>query len=535
MIKNPVLKGFNADPSMIRVNDTYYIATSTFDWFPGVQIHRSKNLIDWELITHPLQSVEQLNIRGNLDSAGVWAPDLSYSDGKFWLIYSDVKVMEGAFKDVTNYLITAEDIMGPWSKPIKLNGLGFDPSLFHDDDGRKYLVQMEWDHREYHHPFNGIKLTEYSVEEERLLPETAKIIWKGTDVKLVEGPHIYKLFGKYYLFCAEGGTVYTHQEVVARSESLYGPYEYQGEVFLGAYDAPNAPLQKCGHGSLVETQTGEFYFAHLTGRPWHHEYESVVDPRGWCTLGRETAIQKVEWKDGWPSIVGGKQGLVEVEAPDFWQGESQLVSNNQRSDFDTDELDINFNTLRVPFSQEIGEIVDGHLVLNGLGTLSNLHSTSLVARRWQAFSFDAETKVKYEPNTFQQLAGLSNFYNSRHWSMVAITWDEEKGKCIEVLEMNRGNLTSYLAKNKVEIPETVEYVYFKTKVRKQYYTYEYSFDGEDWHSTGVELDAKILSDDYVVMTQGGFFTGAFVGMVNIDYSGYNHKAYFDYFVYDELD
>ena len=116
-----------------------------------------------------------------------------------------MKVTEGAFKDCINYLTTADDIRGPWSEPIRLNGVGFDASLFHDDDGKKYLVQMEWDHREYHHPFHGIKLTEYSVDEQRLLPETGKIIYTGTNVKLTEGPHIYKLNGFYYLFAAEGG------------------------------------------------------------------------------------------------------------------------------------------------------------------------------------------------------------------------------------------------------------------------------------------------------------------------------------------
>lgn len=249
-IKNPVLTGFHADPSIVRVGETYYIANSTFEWFPGVQIYESQDLMNWRLVARPLASVEMLDMKGNEDSGGIWAPDLSYADGKFWLVYTDVKVVNGAFKDCTNYLTTAEEITGPWSQPIRLNGVGFDASLFHDDDGRKYLVQMEWDHREYHHPFNGIKCTEYSVEEQRLLPETGKIIWKGTDVKLVEGPHLYKLFGYYYLFCAEGGTVYTHQEVVARSKTLEGAFESQAETFLTAYDSPENPLQKCGHGAL---------------------------------------------------------------------------------------------------------------------------------------------------------------------------------------------------------------------------------------------------------------------------------------------
>ncbi|MGT2756044.1 glycoside hydrolase family 43 protein [Streptococcus ovuberis] len=531
---NPVIKGFNADPSIIRVEDTYYIANSTFEWFPGVQIHESKDLQNWELIAHPLSTVEHLDMKGNPDSGGIWAPDLSYADGKFWLIFTDVKVVEGPFKDCINYLTTAEDIRGPWSKPIPLNGVGFDASLFHDNDGKKYLVQMEWDHRPWNHPFHGIKLTEYDPESQKLLPETAKIIWGGTDVKLVEGPHIYRIDDYYYLFCAEGGTVYSHQEVVARSKDLFGPYESQPEVFLTAYDSPLNPLQKCGHGALVDTPDGEWFFAHLTGRPWHHATESIRDPRGWCTLGRETAIQRVEWdQDKWPYIVGGKQGNLIVEGPKALKEDGVDRKVNIFDDFIEQDLGIDFNTLRVPFTEKMGTIEDDHLVLKGQGSPSNLHDSSLVARRWQAFHFEAETKVSFSPDTYQQLAGLVNLYNSKHWSMLAITWDEEKGRVLDILEMDRGNLNSYLHKDYIVVPEEVEYIYMKTIVDKEYYRYAYSFDGQDWQIIPVELDAKILSDDYVNQTYGGFFTGAFVGMMAIDYSGYDEAAKFDYFRYTE--
>ncbi|MBC2056246.1 glycoside hydrolase family 43 protein [Listeria booriae] len=536
-IENPVLTGFNADPSIIRVEDTYYIANSTFEWFPGVQIHESTDLVHWQLIGHPLSTTTLLNMKGNKDSGGIWAPDLSYADGKFWLVYTDVKITEGAFKDATNYLTTAEDIRGPWTDPIKLNGVGFDASLFHDNDGKKYLVQMEWDHREYRHPFNGIKLTEYSAEEERLLPETGRIIYHGTDVKLVEGPHIYKLFGYYYLFCAEGGTLFSHQEVVARSKTLFGPYETQpGEVFLTAFDSPDSYLQKTGHGALVETPAGEWYFAHLTGRPWHHDTESSHDPRGWCTLGRETAIQKVTWDvDNWPHIVGGKQGSRFVEAPKDAVSQVYPLTYDEKDDFDAASLNINFNTLRVPFDENMGSLSanPGHLRLIGKGSLANEHELSLVARRWQAFHFEAETAVKYEPTTFQQMAGLVNYYNSQHWSMIHVTWNEINGRVIEVTQNDCGNLTSFLKEEAISVPDSAEYVYFKVRVEKSHYVYAYSFDGENWQDIKPKLDAKILSDDYVVQSYGGFFTGAFVGMASVDYSGYDLPADFDYFAYKE--
>lgn len=156
----------------------------------------------WNLTTSILDSVEMLDMKGNPCSGGIWAPDLSYADGKYWLVYTDVKVVNGAFKDMYNYLTISDNIKGPWCKPIKLNGVGFDSSLFHDDDGKKYIIQQTWDHREYNNPFNGLTLTEYDVDNKRLKPETAKIVYKGTNVKTVEGPHIYKLNGYYYIFAA---------------------------------------------------------------------------------------------------------------------------------------------------------------------------------------------------------------------------------------------------------------------------------------------------------------------------------------------
>ncbi len=540
-IQNPVLPGFNSDPSIIRVEDTYYIATSTFEWFPGVRIHTSKDLVHWNLEAHPLSTVDLLDMRGNPASGGIWAPDLSYADGKFWLVYTDTKITDGSFKDMTNYLTTATDITGPWSEPIKLNGVGFDASLFHDDDGRKYLIQQTWDHREYKHAFDGLTLTEYDAKAERLLPETARTVYRGTEVKLVEGPHIYKINGYYYIFAAQGGTVYTHEEVVARSKTLDAlSFETQpGEVFLTNFDTPFNYIQKQGHGGLVDTPSGEWYYASLCGRPWHHPNESITEPRGWCTLGRETSIQKVEWDEtGWPHIVGGHGGTTEVDAPKDAIFTEAPANHNQFNEFDEKELDINFNTLRVPFDGKMGNINDevpGHLRLYGQGSLENFFDLSLVARRWQAFNFNAETKVKFNPTSYQAMAGLTNYYNDKHYSWIFITWNEINGAVIEVAQNDRGNYTSFLKDDAIKIPEGTDYVWFRTKVRKQTYTYEYSFDGQTYFEIPIVLDAAILSDDYVNQTMGGFFTGAFVGLAAVDYAGYRTPADFDYFNYEELE
>ncbi|MFD0704833.1 glycoside hydrolase family 43 protein [Alloscardovia venturai] len=536
-ISNPVLPGFNADPSMIRVGDTYYIANSTFEWFPGVRLHESQDMIHWSLIPSPLTRPEQIDMRGVPSSGGVWAPDLSYADGKFWLVYSNISMVDGAFKDGTNYLVTAEDIRGPWSDPIRLNFTGFDASLFHDDDGRKYLVQQTWDFREYHHPFDGITLTEFDTSTMTLKPETARTIWRGTKAKLVEGPHLYKINGYYYLFCAEGGTVYTHQESVARSQTLEA-MSFEGmpsNPFITNFDTPDSYLQKQGHGALVNTPSGQWYYASLCARPWHHDNEPAYDPRGWSTLGRETSIQQVEWDDdGWPYIVGGHGGQRYVDAPRDGIATDVPSHHNQHDEFDSHKLDLNWNTLRVPFTEKMGHVGDGELVLHGQGSLRNLFDLSLVARRWQAFNFDSHVYLEFNPTTYMAMAGLTNYYNDFCWSWIYVTWDEKREcRVIDVAQNNRQTYTTFLQDKAIAIPDGISGVWLKTKVRTQSYTYEYSFDGENWHEIPVQLDAALLSDEYVNQTYGGFFTGAFVGLACVDVSGYRADARFKHFDYKE--
>ena len=536
-IKNPILTGFHPDPSIIRVHNTYYIANSTFEWFPGVRLHQSTDLVHWTQVPSPLASTRLVNMIGDPASGGVWAPDLSYADGKFWLVYSDVKSVQGPFKDLQNYLTTAESIEGPWSNPVPLNSLGFDASLFHDQDGRKYLVQQTWDHREYRNSFNGITLTEFDPQSQRLLPETARTISTGDDVRLVEGPHLYRHNGYYYLFAAEGGTAFAHQEIVARSKTLDAlSFVNQPDgPFITNIDSPDSYLQKQGHGELVDTPNGEWYYASLVSRPWHHANESTHDPRGWSSLGRETSIQKVIWDNsGWPRIVGGHNGTTMVDAPKGSLVTSNVPKQSQHDDFQAPVLSPDWNTLRQPFSPKLGTVGNGVLNLVGRQSLSSTFDVSLVARRWQAFEFDATTQLSFNPTSYQQMAGLVNFYNDRHYSWVFITRDEQRGPVIEVAQNDDNHYTSFLKDQAIRIPEGTNTVWFKTIVRTQTYQYQYSFNGTDWRTIPITLDAAILSDDYVMKNYGGFFTGAFVGLAAVDYAGYETSANFFKFDYTEL-
>lgn len=529
-IKNPILTGFHPDPSICRAGEDYYIAVSTFEWFPGVGIYHSKDLKNWHLVARPLNRLSQLNMIGNPDSGGIWAPQLSYHDGQFWLIYTDVKVTDGQWKDCRNYLVTCDTIDGEWSEPIYLNSSGFDPSLYHDESGKKYLLNMLWDPRVGNHNFYGIVMQEYDHEQKKLVGER-KVIFKGTDVKLVEGPHLYKIGDYYYLLTAEGGTRYEHQATIARSKNLWGPYEvHPDNPLITSYPYPRNPLQKAGHASIVQTHTNEWFLVHLTGRPLPKENSPLLSPRGYCPLGRETAIQRLEWKDGWPYVVGGNQPSLTIEGPDIeevkWERDYPV-----KDDFDSDRLNLHFQTLRIPLEEDTLSLTDrpGHLRLYGKDSLTSKFKQAFVARRWQHFRFTAETKVAFNPNTFQQAAGLVNYYNTENWTALQITWDEEKGRILTITTCDNFTFDQPLKGKEIEIPDECEYVYLRVEVRTNTYRYSYSFDGENWTEIPIDFYSYKLSDDYV--RGGGFFTGAFVGMQCQDNSGQNLPADFDYFIY----
>lgn len=525
-IHNPVLSGFNPDPSILRVNEDYYIATSTFEWFPGVQIHHSKDLINWKLVARPLNRVSQVDMKGNPNSGGIWAPCLSYNDGIFYLIYTDVKCHdEGIFDDTNNYLVTTKDIYGEWSDPIYLNSSGFDPSLFHDGDGRKWLVNMTWDFRPWKNSFGGVLLQEYSEKEKRLVGPITNI-FSGTKLGATEAPHLYRRDGYYYLITAEGGTLWEHAVSMARSENITGPYEVDPEnPILTSINDCTLELQKSGHASLVETHNGEWYMAHLCGRP--------IPSRGRCILGRETAIQKVKWtQDGWLRLdTGGNKPFVKVPAPNL--PEYKWEKEKERDDFDSNELNIHFQTLRIPLGEDVLTLTErqGYLRLRGRESLSSLHTQSLVARRQQAFCFEASTCLEFEPRNYQQMAGLVYFYDTKDFYYLHVTHDEDEKKCLNIMNSFNGKF-NYPLKAPVSIAGWRQ-VYLKLMVKYDRAQFFYSKDGKQWEKICDMFDCSNLSDEHCQNIGILKFTGAFVGMCCQDLSGQRLPADFDYFEYIE--
>ncbi len=520
-IRNPILRGFNPDPAIVRVEDDYYIATSTFEWFPGVQILHSRDLAHWRQVAFPLQRYSQLDLRGHPNSGGVWAPCLTWSRGLFYLVYTDSRNWAGSFKDAHNYLVTAPDIEGPWSEPVYLNSSGFDPSLFHDEDGRKWLLSMIWDHRPQRPQFGGIVLQEYDPER-RCLTGPVRNIFPGTELGLVEGPHLYKVDGWYYLLTAEGGTFLTHAATVARSRDIQGPYEVMpGNPLITSAHQPELRLKSAGHGSLVQHRDGSWSLAHLCRRHLHN---------GRTILGRETALQNIEWVDGWPRLSSG--GVVPQDEflppplpPHPWP------TRPARDDFDAPELALCWQAPRVALDAQMLSLSErpGHLRLFGRESLQSLFEQSLVARRQQAFHIEASTCMTFEPQHFQQMAGLVAFYNTDNFYYLYVSRAEHSRKCLGLMRCEQGKI-SYLIEKEYPLDDW-ERIYLKLVIREHRISFCYSRDGENWTVAGWEQDASILSDEHAVPLG---FTGNFVGVACQDLSGTRKPADFDWFEYREL-
>ncbi len=517
MIQNPILPGFNPDPSILRVKDDYYIATSTFEWYPGVQIHHSRDLVHWRLLTHP---VTDLDLRGIPSRGGIWAPCLSYEKGTFYLIYTVVYGHQGIFKDLDNFLITAENIEGPWSKPIWLNSTGFDPSLFHDSDGRKWLVNLSWDFRKSHPKFGGILLQEYDPRAQKLVGPIQNI-YSGTELGTTEGPHLYRHNGYYYLMTAEGGTGYLHAVSMARSRTLSGPYENDpsGPV-VSTRDFPDYPLQKAGHGSIVETQTGEWYLAHLASRPFPDTNE--------CILGRETCLQKVTWTaDGWLRLTnGGCTPQITVPAPNL--APHPFKAPPARDDFDSKTLGLQYQTLRTALGETALSLTTrpGTLRLYGGPSFAAPNAQSLLVRRQQSWNYTAETKLEFEPENFRQMAGLICLHDTGNFLYLRVTHDNGK-KLIGIMVCDN-NAYSYPIDD-IPLPEHTP-ICLRVEVKTRELQFYYSCGTEAFSAIGPVFDTVALTDDHSILTG---YTGAFVGLCCQDLTGERTPADFNYFDYSE--
>lgn len=407
MIKNPILPGCNPDPCICRKGEDYYLATSTFEWMPGIPVYHSRDLKNWELLTHILTD-DTVDLKKLPSAKGVWAPCLTYCEDEdlFYVVYGVMNSMNAGYFDIDNFVITSTSITGPWSEPVYLHSAGFDASIFHDDDGRKWVVSLEWETREGYEKPGVICLAEYSPAEKKILGYPKRFWHGGTDRGCIEAPHLTKRGGYYYIMCAEGGTGYNHSVTMGRAAHVDGPYEsdpmnpivtsvpgesnerHNADHLKPQYFNPDSVLQKSGHGSYVETPEGEVYLVHLCARPFVPELR--------CTLGRETAIQKMEWTDdGWLRLAGGgnlaKEYVEESSLP-----ETGMPQIPDFDDFDGNELGVQYYAPRImPVRFADIKARPGYVRLRGQEACTSLNKVSILARKLTSLHGTVTTKMEF--------------------------------------------------------------------------------------------------------------------------------------------
>lgn len=394
--RNPVLPGFYPDPSVVRVDHDFYLVNSSFEFFPGVPVWHSRDLVHWEQLGHVLTRDSQLPLQGARASGGIYAPTLRYHAGTFYMITTNTT-------GGGNFLVSAKNPAGPWSEPVWLREVGgIDPSLFFDDDGTAYLTT----HSGPDGGARGMYQATVDVTTGKLL-QPLRLVWDREGTRYPEGPHLYKIRGRYYLLIAEGGTEYGHMVTIARADTPWGPFQAcpRNPILTHRRTENDAPVQGTGHAELVEAADGSWWMVFLGFRPvlgnWHH-------------LGRETYLAPVTWDaDGWPVVNGGRPVGLEVEAETL--PAAPVAAPKARTTFEG-PLGFEWNYLRNP--ERTAYALDtrvGWLTLRGGATsLGASESPTWVGRRQQHMNVRVATLVDFTPTRDGEEAGLSVYMSPDH-------------------------------------------------------------------------------------------------------------------------
>lgn len=547
---NPVIPGFYPDPSICRVGEDYYLVNSSFHYFPGVPIFHSRDLVNWRQIGHCLTRATQIQLSGLHSSMGIFAPTLRYHAGYFYMITTLVSGMSKG--GMHNFYVRASDPSGPWSEPVGLDWPGIDPSLFFDEDERVYITGTN----DFSGEESGIYQAELDLESGKLL-SPRQLIWSGTGGKSPEGPHMYRVNGRYYLMIAEGGTEYGHMVTIARSDHPFGPFEGAPNNPILSNRSTGLPIQATGHADLVQAHDGSWWAVMLGIRPVSRKHH----------LGRETCLAPVSWsEDGWPVIGDNAQLLAEKRGPDFYQhqlrkqdhlaNQEQLSKQDQLSEqdqlskqahlsdlvqladqehlldhdlldhFTAPQLKNYWNFLRNPSPSDWSlDSRPGWLTLNGSAvTLNDVDSPALVARRQQHFDCKISTLLEFEPGLNEE-AGLTVFMNERHHYELALT--TIRGQRSVILRKRVGSVWMVAAEQ--EYAGTA--IILEIHADRKGYTFGYRLSQEDPLVVLGDAECSLLTTEVA-----GGFTGVYFGLYA---TGNGHAsqqpAYFDWFKYQVVD
>lgn len=479
---NPILPGFHPDPSICRVGDDFYLVTSTFEYFPGIPVFHSRDLIHWEQIGHCLTRNSQVQlVPGAPNCLNIYAPTIRWHDGVFYVIVTCVNGDNHG-----NFFVTASDPSGPWSDPVELPFPGIDPSLFFDDDGKVYYLGTD----------QTVYLSEMDIQTGSAIGER-HLIWQGTGANNPEGPHLYKINGMYYFLIAQGGTEMCHMSVIARSHSLFGPYEPCPHNPVLTNIGTSLPIKAVGHADLIDDPAGNWWAVCLGNRPLGYPFRH--------NLGRETMLVPVRWKNGWPIM--GENGTVLPEfdtktslleyIPDGYVPGSAVYDR-----FCGDTLHPSWNYIYNPVSGLV-TLTGSSLRLTGNAvSLSEDAPKAWLGRRQEHFCCTAEATMTFFPKQEGEEAGLTIYMNPGHHYEIAYT--RMNNENFVILRRRIGSLQAIETK----IPCDAQHLTFRLVCNRERYEFFFAVEGE--HEKMVPVGGGEAS--YLTTEVGGCFTGNYIAL-----------------------
>lgn len=505
-----ILPGWYSDPSICTNGEgDYFLVTSTFTYFPGVPIFHSKDMVNWKQVGHVLSRPSQLvNMKGQHISGGIFAPAISYNphNKTYYMITTNV----GA----GNFYVKTQNPFGEWSDPIRLPDVGgIDPSLFFDEDGRAYIVNND-DAPDYKPEYSGhrtIRVHEFDWKTDQTIGTSKILVNKGVHPEekpiWIEGPHMYKINGKYFLMDAEGGTGPNHSEVIFRSDSPWGPFIpwKNNPILTQRHLSPTRPnpITCAGHADLVQTKEGDWWSVFLACRPINNDFEN---------LGRETFLMPVKWsEDGFPYMTQGNEVIPMTQTRKGVERAEQVTFGNfeHMEHFDAPSLDLRWMTLRAPANDlySLSE-VKGYLTLKCANVSAKEKDTpAFVCRRMQHHEFEASTRMLFDPKNTQEAAGLLLFKDEGHQYFLCVSKPEGK-KTVSLKQITKSE-DKVLASN--ELPNSTKDILLKVVSKGLTYDFYYSVKGAgSWTLLCRNVDAKYLST-----AVAGGFTGSTIGLYAI--------------------
>ena len=507
--KNPILAGGYPDPSICRVGDEFFMVNSSFEYFPALPIHKSKDLVNWELVGHGLNRLEQVSGQINLidvqSNGGIHAPTIRFHNGKYYIIttnvyYDEIKQRATA----TNFIVTSSKPEGPWSNPIVIRGApGIDPDIFFDDDGR---VWYAGNHQPSDPSFSGeteIWMQELNPKNFQLIGERF-FVWRGACRGVwAEGPHIYKKDGNYYLLIAEGGTSFNHSIMVAVSDKITGPYtaNERNPIFSSRHLSYDNWVHSTGHGDLVELEDGRWYIVMLGVRG---------DVKRKSNMGRETFIAPVSWerdpydwkerKIVWP-VIAPQSGKILKNNPVIF---SETIQNKETffvDDFNDTNLGLAWNHRRVPL-QNMFDLVSnpGSLrVYTSPNELQERIRTNFIGIKQTESDFSFEAKMTFSPSSDSDESGIAIVQKDNNFLSLTIKQlNEDIFLELKLINNVVTSIASKIIDHKCSLP-----IQLKVESYQNSYRFYYALKNDDFQLFAETPASHLLSYGY---------TGAHIGL-----------------------